>query len=78
MIFTKSPVVLDPNVKLAYAEDKWDVEQLQDAINHLETVVCLFLVVLFNLVSYLNYSLTYTTKYQQLLALMISLYPVCI
>ena len=63
MIFTKSPVVLDPNVKLAYAKDKWDVEQLQDAIDRFETVVCLFLIVLFNLVSYLNYSLTYTTKY---------------
>jgi hypothetical protein len=36
--------VLDPNVKLAYAEDKWDAEQLEDAINRLETVVCLLLV----------------------------------
>jgi hypothetical protein len=40
-IFTKRLVVLDPNIKLAYAEDKWDAERLEDATNCLETVVCL-------------------------------------
>ena len=44
-------IVLDPNVKLAYAEDKWDAKQLQDAIDRLESVVCLFLVTVFCLLS---------------------------
>ena len=35
--------VLDPNVKLAYAEEKWGTEQLKDGINCLESVVRLFL-----------------------------------
>lgn len=47
MIFGNTPAVLDPNVKLAYAEDKWDAEQLEDAINRLETVVRLFPVPIF-------------------------------
>ena len=34
--------VLDPNVKLAYAEDKWDSEQLEDGVSCLELVVSLF------------------------------------
>lgn len=40
MIFANGGrVVLDPNVKLAYAEDKWDAEKLEEAIGRLETVV---------------------------------------
>ena len=35
--------VLDPNVKLAYAEDKWDSEAMQDGMESLEAVVCLTL-----------------------------------
>jgi hypothetical protein len=34
---------LDPNVKLAYAEDKWDSEAMQDGTVCLEAVVCLAL-----------------------------------
>jgi hypothetical protein len=34
--------VLNPNVKLAYAEDKWDAEQLADAVSCLEMAVSLF------------------------------------
>jgi hypothetical protein len=40
-------VVLDPNVKLAYAQDKWDPTQLEDAINCLESVVRLLYVPMF-------------------------------
>ena len=52
-IFTESlnVIVLNPNVKLAYAEDKWDAKQLQNAIDCLESVVCLFLVTVFCLLS---------------------------
>ena len=32
-------VVLDPNVKLAYAQDKWDPIQLEDAKDRLKSVV---------------------------------------
>ena len=32
-------LALDPNVKLAYAEDKWDAEATQDGIARLEAVV---------------------------------------
>jgi hypothetical protein len=32
-------LALDPNVKLAYAEDKWDAEARQDGIARLEAVV---------------------------------------
>jgi hypothetical protein len=32
-------LVLDPNVKLAYAEDKWDSEAREDGIARLEAVV---------------------------------------
>jgi hypothetical protein len=34
---------LNPNVKLAYAADKWDSEVMQDSIVCLEAVVCLAL-----------------------------------
>jgi len=33
-------LVLDPNVKLAYAQDKWDFEATQDGIARLEAAVC--------------------------------------
>jgi hypothetical protein len=36
-------VVLDPNVKLAYAEHQWDAKQIKGAIGRLEAVVSLFL-----------------------------------
>ena len=45
-IFANGPVVLDPNVKLVYAEDKWDADQLEDAISRLETVVRSFRVLI--------------------------------
>ena len=32
-------LALDPKVKLAYAEDKWDTEVTQDGREHLEAVV---------------------------------------
>ena len=32
-------LALDPNVKLAYAEDKWDTEATQDGRERLEAVV---------------------------------------
>ena len=34
-------LALDPNVKLAYATDKWDSEAMQDGIVHLKAVVVL-------------------------------------
>ena len=33
-------LVLDPNIKLAYAQDKWDFEATQDGIACLEAAVC--------------------------------------
>ena len=41
------PVVLNPNVKLAYAEETWDAEQLRVAVSCLETVVRIFLIPMF-------------------------------
>jgi hypothetical protein len=38
LIFSNGPV-LDSNVKLAYARDKWDLEATQDGIARLEAVV---------------------------------------
>ena len=38
-MFVVFPLALDPNVKLAYAEDKWDAEAMQDGIARLEAVV---------------------------------------
>jgi hypothetical protein len=38
-VFVVFPLALDPNVKLAYAEDKWDAEAMQDGIARLEAVV---------------------------------------
>jgi hypothetical protein len=32
--------VLDPNVKLAYAEDKWNSDAKDDGVTRLKTVVC--------------------------------------
>lgn len=58
--FTKKIlVVLDPNVKLAYAEDKWDTERLADATKRLEIVVCLLSVTVLGHFSYLNLSLIF-------------------
>lgn len=34
-------LVLDPNVKLAYAEDKWDCEAREDGVARLEATVCI-------------------------------------
>jgi len=34
-------LVLDPNVKLAYAEDKWDCEAREDGVACLEATVCM-------------------------------------
>ena len=40
-------IVLDPNVKLAYAQDKWDPIQLEDAKDRLKSVVCLLRLLIF-------------------------------
>ena len=39
--YFNAPLVLDPNVKLAYAEDKWDDEAKEDGVARLEEVVCI-------------------------------------
>ena len=38
-MFVVFPLALDLNVKLAYTEDKWDAEAMQDGIARLEAVV---------------------------------------
>ena len=39
LAFANGDKVLDPNVKLAYAEDKWDAENLDEGVSRLEEVV---------------------------------------
>lgn len=39
MLLTLSSIALDPNIKLAYAESKWDTKYYKDGLERLESVV---------------------------------------
>jgi hypothetical protein len=59
-----SPAVLDPNVKLAYAEDKWDADQLEDACDRLKEVVRSFPILIISSASSLILSKQFDLYYK--------------